>query len=77
MHNNFLLKEEKIIIKINGEPFSCIVNTPLAKLLEYLDFDLRLVIVEHNAQIITKEKFQSINIKDQDSIEIVTMVGGG
>nr|YP_009369881.1 thiamine biosynthesis protein [Boldia erythrosiphon]ARO90569.1 thiamine biosynthesis protein [Boldia erythrosiphon] len=77
MCNNYLLKEEKIIVKINGATFSCIPNTSLKKILEYLDFDMRLVIVEYNSEIISKEKLDSINMKNQDIIEIVTIVGGG
>nr|YP_010336487.1 thiamine biosynthesis protein S [Goniotrichopsis reniformis]UNJ14893.1 thiamine biosynthesis protein S [Goniotrichopsis reniformis] len=68
---------DKITVFINGDPFICVKNTSLASLLNYLDFDFRQIVVEHNSEIIKKEKLASSELKNQDIIEIVTIVGGG
>nr|YP_010337367.1 thiamine biosynthesis protein S [Pulvinaster venetus]UNJ16952.1 thiamine biosynthesis protein S [Pulvinaster venetus] len=70
-------KEEKILVKINGEIFACIANMSINELLQYLDFDINLIIVEYNSQIIPKNKLNATNVKHNDKLEIVTIVGGG
>lgn len=67
----------KIIVTINGDPFACLNNTSLASLLNYLDFDFRQIIVEYNSEIIKKEELSNVKLQHQDTIEIVTIVGGG
>nr|YP_009402708.1 thiamine biosynthesis protein S [Compsopogon caeruleus]ARX96062.1 thiamine biosynthesis protein S [Compsopogon caeruleus] len=74
---NSKVEANKIVIKINGQAFSCLSDISLKNLLEYLDFDLRLIIIEYNSIIISKNKLSSIIIKEGDQIEIVTIVGGG
>ena len=35
------------------------------------------IVVEHNFAIISKEDWPKITLKDQDSVEIISFVGGG
>ena len=35
------------------------------------------IVVEHNFNIISKEDWHKVTLKDQDMIEIVSFVGGG
>ncbi len=37
----------------------------------------RMIVVEHNGEIIRKERYAETPLKDGDSLEIVHMVGGG
>ena len=66
-----------ITLTVNGEAFSCTSPIFLNQLLEYLDFNVKTIIVEHNSKIIDKKILNSIKLKSQDKIEIVTIVGGG
>jgi len=67
----------KITVKINGEPFSCTSPIFLNQLLEYLDFNLQTIIVEYNSKILNRNMLDTVQIKNKDKIEIVTIVGGG
>nr|YP_010338591.1 thiamine biosynthesis protein S [Rhodaphanes brevistipitata]UNJ18541.1 thiamine biosynthesis protein S [Rhodaphanes brevistipitata] len=67
----------KITVLINGDPFVCLEGISLANLLNYLDFDFRQIVIEYNSDIVEKEKLHFLTLKNQDIIEIVTMVGGG
>lgn len=49
-------------------------------LLDYLEknkYRIDRIVVEYNGEIIKKDKFSKIMIQDKDSIEIVSLVGGG
>nr|YP_010337771.1 thiamine biosynthesis protein S [Sahlingia subintegra]UNJ17356.1 thiamine biosynthesis protein S [Sahlingia subintegra] len=67
----------KITVKINGEPFSCTSPIFLSQLLEYLDFNLQTIIVEHNSKIVNRNMLDIVQVENKDKIEIVTIVGGG
>ena len=51
--------------------------TSLAAVIEQLGYHPRLVVVEFNGTILTPEYWEQQRIKDGDSLEIVTIVGGG
>jgi len=65
---------------INGEKQS--IEEPkrpltLAKLIELLGHNPSLVVVEFNKTILPPDKWATQEVKDGDSLEIVTIVGGG
>ena len=49
----------------------------LASLIKQLGHHPRLIVVEFNGTILTPEYWEQQRIKDGDSLEIVTIVGGG
>ncbi len=49
----------------------------LSHLIEDLGYHPKLVVVELNKIIINSENWDKIIVKDGDSMEIVTIVGGG
>ncbi len=67
-------------LKINGE-IKRIENSNevlfLEGLIKYLDYQPQLVVVELNGIIISPQNWITSKIKDGDSLEIVTIVGGG
>tara|TARA_B100000614_G_scaffold238114_1_gene236742 strand:- start:231 stop:449 length:219 start_codon:yes stop_codon:yes gene_type:complete len=67
-------------LKINGE-IKTIVNSnedfPLEGLLEHLGYKPQLVVVELNGEIISPKVWTTTKVKDGDSLEVVTIVGGG
>nr|YP_010904160.1 Thiamine biosynthesis protein [Caulacanthus ustulatus]WCH57411.1 Thiamine biosynthesis protein [Caulacanthus ustulatus] len=64
-------------IFINGKAFNCLYAMSLKDLILYFDFDISTVIIEHNSNIISHCSFEKTFFKDQDNIEIITIVGGG
>ncbi|PCK22163.1 thiamine biosynthesis protein ThiS [Bacillus pumilus] len=52
-------------------------NGTIFDLLSAYQLENRVVIVEKNQEIIDKEVFQQVEIKPNDTIEIVHFVGGG
>nr|ARO91282.1 thiamine biosynthesis protein [Rhodochaete parvula] len=70
-------ESKKISVEINGESFNCVSPISLYSLLEYLDFNISTVIIEHNATIISHENLYFVELKNNDKVEVVTIVGGG
>ncbi|WP_338471683.1 sulfur carrier protein ThiS [Niallia sp. XMNu-256] len=64
-------------MKVNG------MVEPLEKdqtLYEYLtlkNFDLTKIAVERNGEIVPKTEYETVQLQDQDTLEIVKFVGGG
>lgn len=69
--------DNRIRIKLNGEFFSCSSNLSIAHLIDYLDFEPKKVILEYNSKLLSNNNFNQAFLKDGDSVEIVTIVGGG
>jgi len=69
---------KKLNIKLNGEMVELsneIKN--IQQLLVFYKLEDRLVIVEHNRDIILKDQYESKEIQNGDEIELVHFVGGG
>lgn len=64
-------------VVVNGEAFHCFNTMSLYDLILYLNFDLNTIVVEYNQEIIPHHKFDNIMLKNQDKLEIITIVGGG
>jgi len=67
-------------IKVNGEEKIFELNKDnalLSKTLELLGYKQNTVVVELNNIIVNSTKWGNILLKDGDSLEIVSIVGGG
>ncbi|MDQ0478877.1 sulfur carrier protein ThiS [Hathewaya limosa] len=64
-------------MKINGKEFSSEGIKNISSLLNKLNVNESKVVVELNKEIIAKEDYSKINLEDDDTIEIVSFVGGG
>lgn len=62
---------------LNGQEYSMEHNLSILNLIHYFDYNTSLLILEYNHVIYTKEKWIDTFIKNNDKIEIVTIVGGG
>lgn len=64
------------MIKVNGE----LKNLDSISLLDYLNnngYNVKVVAVELNGEIIKKSEYVNTCLHDEDSVEIVSFVGGG
>ena len=65
-----------IHLQINGESHHCAAQS-LPILLESLGFNLRLIAVEYNGEILHRQFWAETVVNSGDKIEVVTIVGGG
>jgi sulfur carrier protein len=65
------------MIKINGKEVNNANGISLDKLLIGEGYSLQRVAVELNGEIIPKAQYGQADIKDGDSLEVVSFVGGG
>ena len=66
-----------ISVIINGKSDNIPEGTSLLTLLDNLDIDPGRVAVEHNMEIVNKNDFNDTVLKENDTLEIITFVGGG
>ena len=67
-----------ISLYLNGERYKIFTSEPLqlVDLLEFFSYQKELVIIEHNGKITSLLKSTKL-IKQDDDIEVITIVGGG
>jgi thiamine biosynthesis protein ThiS len=66
-----------ITLTINGKQVELDRAMPLLAYLETLGVNPRAVAVEHNGTILERAAFERVTVKQDDTLEIVRMVGGG
>jgi thiamine biosynthesis protein ThiS len=64
-------------IILNGDRVDVTGPLTLSALLVQLGVDARRVAVEHNLNVVKRANYDSTQIQDGDSVEIVNFVGGG
>lgn len=64
------------MVKVNGELLDLAGKT----IFEYLtttEYDPKRIAVERNGEIVFKSQYDDVVLQDEDSIEVVSFVGGG
>ena len=69
--------EKKIKIKLNGKLKTINNKSTLFNIIQKNKIPLAKVAIELNKEIVDKKKIKSINLKNNDKIEIVHFIGGG
>lgn len=64
-------------VTLNGEPRDLPDGSTVLQMLECLELSGRRVAVEVNREIVTRSRHDTTTLKPGDTIEIVTLVGGG
>ncbi len=64
------------MVKINGNQTDY-DGKNISEILSILNYDPKRVAVEINEEILPKAKYEDTVIKDGDTVEIVSFVGGG
>lgn len=64
------------MIQINGIMTDA-ANQTLAEYLTDTGYDLKRIAVEHNHRIVPKSQYAATQLRDGDTLEIVSFVGGG
>ena len=67
-----------MLLQINGESRHVPPEVDsIQKLLEHLNIQRKILIIQHNDQIVSPENYPSASVREGDRIEIVHVVGGG
>lgn len=66
-----------MILKINGQDQAIDGELKLTDLISSKSLNCERIVVEHNYQIIPRDKWQEVFLKEGDNLEIVSFVGGG
>jgi thiamine biosynthesis protein ThiS len=61
----------------NGQKYQTKYNITISDLIDYFGYNKSLLVVEYNKLICNKKEWQNTSIQKNDTIEIVTIVGGG
>ncbi len=64
-------------IQLNGTPRQVPAECTVADLLEDLGINNRYCAVEQNQYVVPREEHHERFLQDGDSVEVVTLVGGG
>jgi len=64
------------MVNVNGTEID-VAGKTVAEYLALADYDLKRVAVECNGNIIPKDLYQETILKNGDSLEVVSFVGGG
>lgn len=64
------------MVKINGEKFDVSGKT-VKEYLMTTNYDPKRIAVERNGEIVPKAQYENTVLKDGDTLEIVSFVGGG
>jgi sulfur carrier protein len=70
--------DETVKLRINGQQME-VENSvrSIEDLLNFFQLQERIVVVERNGEIVSKEQYSIQTLNDGDQIEIVHFVGGG
>tara|TARA_A100001037_G_scaffold305991_1_gene348515 strand:- start:28657 stop:28860 length:204 start_codon:yes stop_codon:yes gene_type:complete len=66
-----------INLTVNGKLMSFDKNINIMDLIKYYKLDTKFVAVGHNGDVVKKEHYSLVTLKDGDSVELVKPVGGG
>jgi len=66
-----------INLTVNGKPRTLDEATDLSTYLASFGVNLKFIAVGYNGQVVKKERFSEVVLRDGDVLEIVRPVGGG
>jgi len=66
-----------INLMVNGKTREVVEATNLEAYLTAFELDLQFVAVGYNGEVIKKDSFAQVTLKNGDTLEIVRPVGGG
>lgn len=66
-----------IELTVNGKPSTLPAPTTIAAFLAGRDLHEKMVVVEHNREIVPRNRYHEVLLRDGDELEIVQMMAGG
>ncbi|MBX9137122.1 sulfur carrier protein ThiS [Clostridium sp. K12(2020)] len=65
------------VVKVNGSEMNFKNINNIIELLDKLKVNKDRVVIELNGVIVSKEDFGNVNLNEDDTIEVISFVGGG
>lgn len=62
---------------LNGQEYFTEFELTIFQLMQYFNYNPSILVLEYNNSICNKKYWNNIYIKNNDKIEMVTIVGGG
>ena len=66
-----------IQVHVNGKEREVQSGLSVHELVESLDLNPRLIVVELNREILSRDQFKDVQVSEGDALELVHFVGGG
>ena len=66
-----------MILRINGKEETLGKEARLMNIIEQKGLRQDRIVIEHNFEIVPREKWSEVLLKNGDNVEIVSFVGGG
>ena len=64
-------------MKVNGKEVVIKSTQTIYEYLKNNNYNLERIVIELNGEIVSKDKYNTVNLKDTDVMEVLTFVGGG
>ena len=64
-------------MQVNGKIFILKKQQTLTEFLKENNYNINRIVIELNGKIVSKDKYNTVNLKDTDVMEVLTFVGGG
>ena len=77
IHNQLAFKEQKKKLNINGSMYLFNSSFTVLELMDYLGFNKNVIVIDYNGVIIQKSLWEKTYIQTNDSLEILSIAGGG
>ncbi len=66
-----------IALTINGKPVTLDAPMTIAEFLAERNLKARMVVVEHNGEIVPRDRYAEVTLREGDTLEVVQMMAGG
>jgi thiamine biosynthesis protein ThiS len=66
-----------IQVQVNGKERKVQSGLSVHQLVESFDLDPKLIVVELNREILSRDQFDDVQVSEGDAVELVHFVGGG
>ena len=63
--------------KINGFTYLYASKLTVLELINYLGFNKQVIVIDYNGYILEKTLWDSTSLQNKDSVEILSIAGGG
>tara|TARA_B100000683_G_C12079667_1_gene386320 strand:+ start:224 stop:430 length:207 start_codon:yes stop_codon:yes gene_type:complete len=64
-------------LKINGFNYLYASKLTVLELINYLGFNKQVIVIDYNGYILEKTLWDSTSLQNKDSVEILSIAGGG
>lgn len=68
---------QTIQVRLNGKDREIDSGLSVQELVESLDLNPKLIVVELNGEILSRDSFGEVQVSEGDQVELVHFVGGG